>query len=107
MDTQLDLFAALSAPDAPAPPMTAAYARYEMKHRRHVCGRCQLAAHRAEQAGGVPGRLPAASWRRQCGGPETVEHLCYIHKAEAHAEDTAAGRIAKQAPGRRGARVTA
>lgn len=103
---QIDLFGALVTAPPPAPAV-AAYARYEMKQVRHVCGRCHRAAHLAERAGGIPARPTPASWRRQCGGPDTVEHLCYRHKAEAHAEDTAAGRIAKPVPGRRGARVTA
>lgn len=101
MDPQLDLLGFPIADAAPAPAV-ATYLRYETKSTRHTCGRCQAARHAGDTS-----RMRAVAWRRQCGGPDTVTYLCYRHKAEAHAEDVDAGRLAKQAPGRRTARVTA
>lgn len=106
MDAQLDLLGfPIAAPDAA--PAVATYLRYETKSTRHTCGRCQAARHAAEKHGNPPPPMRAVAWRRQCGGPDTVTYLCYRHKAEAHAEDNTAGRLAKQAPARRGTRVTA
>lgn len=91
----------------PAAAPIAAYGRYRTTEVRHTCARCQAARHAAEKHGQPPAPMRAVAWRRQCGGPDTVTYLCYRHKAEAHAEDNAAGRLAKQTPGRRTARVTA
>lgn len=93
----------IAAPDAA--PVVATYQRYSMLQIRHQCGRCALACHVAALHGGPIEPPGVGCWRRQYG--EDVEYLCYRHKAEAHAEDNTAGRLAKQAPARRGTRVTA
>jgi hypothetical protein len=109
---QLFLLPELGPPPAPkVVEPKAVYGRYDTKSVRHACTRCVIVAYEAERAGRPIPALNAPHFRRQFGkqtDPEfAVRHLCEPHKQEAHAEDEAAGRLAKQAPVRRGTRVTA
>ncbi len=102
MDGQLAMLGAASADTAPVEPV-ATFQRYATQSAHHVCVRCFAACRDAERTGAPRPHTQAPAWRREYDGDVTL--LCYLHKGDAHREDRAAGRLAKQAPARRGTRV--